>query len=66
MPQFTLCLDDSTQALVEQAAKAQGISQNRWVTDLIHQHTAHEWPQDCLMLAGQFADFPLREEEGDP
>ena len=21
--------------------------------------TAHQWPQDCLALAGRFADFPL-------
>ncbi len=22
----------------------------------------HEWPQDCLTLAGRFPDFPLRPE----
>lgn len=26
----------------------------------------HEWPQDCLELAGRFADFPLREDSAAP
>jgi hypothetical protein len=62
MPQITLYLDDATQALVEQAAKAHGVSKSRWVTDLIRTHAAHDWPQDCLALAGRFADFPLSDE----
>jgi uncharacterized protein (DUF1778 family) len=31
MPQITLYLDDATQALVERAAKANGLSKSRWV-----------------------------------
>jgi hypothetical protein len=62
MSQITLYLDDATQALVEQAALANGVSKSRWVADIIRKHAAHEWPQDCLRLAGQFADFPLRED----
>lgn len=53
MPRITIHLDDATQALVEQAAKAHGLSKS-----------PHEWPQDCLALAGRFADFPLRDAEG--
>ena len=59
MPQITLYLDDATQALVERAAKAHGVSKSRWVADIIRTHAAHDWPQDCLALAGRFADFPL-------
>lgn len=62
MSQITLYLDDATQALVEQAAQANGVSKSRWVADIIRKHAAHEWPQDCLGLAGCFADFPLRED----
>ena len=62
MSQITLYLDDSTQALVEQAAKAHGMSKSRWVAEIIRKYAAHEWPQDCLSLAGRFADFPLREQ----
>lgn len=63
MSQITLYLDDGIQALIEQAAQAQGVSKSRWVADLIRKHAAHEWPQDCLDLAGRFADFPLRDDE---
>ncbi len=61
MAQITLYLDDATQALVDQAAKAHGLSKSRWVADIIRKYAAHEWPQECLALAGRFADFPLRE-----
>ena len=61
MAQITLYLDDATQALVDQAAKAHGLSKSRWVADIIRKYAEHEWPQDCLALAGRFADFPLRE-----
>ena len=59
MAQITLYLDDATQALVDQAARAHGLSKSRWVTDIIRKYAAHEWPQNCLALAGQFPDFPL-------
>jgi predicted transcriptional regulator len=62
MSQITLYLDDATQALVEQAAHANGLSKSRWVAQMIQKYVAQEWPKDCLSLAGQFADFPLRED----
>ena len=62
MSQITLYLDDATQALVEQAAQANGMSKSRWVAELIRKYASHEWPSECLALAGQFADFPLRED----
>jgi hypothetical protein len=65
MSQITLYLDDATQALVEQAAKAHGVSKSRWVADLIRAHAAHDWPLECLALAGRFTDFPLREDSPD-
>lgn len=62
MSQITLYLDEATQALVDQAAQANGISKSRWVAEIIRKYAAHEWPQDCLALAGRFSDFPLHEE----
>lgn len=62
MSQITLYLDGPPQALVEQSAKANGVSKSRWVADIICTHAGHDWPQDCLALAGRFADFPLRDE----
>lgn len=61
MSQITLYLDDATQALVERAAQASGMSKSRWVAEIIRKYAAHEWPKDCLELAGRFPDFPLRE-----
>lgn len=66
MSQITLYLDDATQAMVEQAAAANGLSKSRWVAHIIRKHTAHEWPQEFLDLAGRFTDFPLREEGAIP
>ena len=60
MSQITLSLDDSTQALVDQAAAANGMSKSRWVAEIIRKYAAHEWSKECLDLAGRFADFPLQ------
>ncbi len=60
MSQITLYLDEATQELVEHAAQANGVSKSRWVAEIIRKYAAHEWPQDCLDLAGRFTDFPLR------
>lgn len=65
MSQVTLYLDDATQALVNKAAQASGQSKSRWVAEAIRQYAAREWPEDCLALAGSFADFPLRDDTPD-
>jgi hypothetical protein len=59
MSQITLYLDDATQAMVDEAAAANGMSKSRWVAEIIRKYAAHDWPKDCLELAGRFADFPL-------
>jgi len=64
MSKITIYLDNATQVLVDQAALASGMSKSRWVTEVIRKYAAHEWPRDCLGLAGRFADFPLREDNG--
>lgn len=64
MSKITIYLDNATQVLVDQAALANGMSKSRWVAEIIRKYAAHEWPRDCLELAGRFADFPLREVDG--
>jgi hypothetical protein len=44
------------------AAKAAGVSQSRWVSDLIRQKAATEWPESVVQLAGAWSDFPTAEE----
>ena len=62
MSQITLYLDDATQALVEQAAAASGMSKSRWVAEMVRKYAGHEWPKGFSELAGRFTDFPLRSE----
>ena len=33
---------------------------------IIRTYAAHNWPRDCLALAGRFPDFPLRDENTPP
>lgn len=62
MSQITLYLDDVSEALLQQAAQANGLSKSKWVSKLIRQHGSDEWPRECLEFAGRFADFPLIED----
>lgn len=62
MAQVTLYLDEATEALLNEAADANGVSKSRWVADLIRQYAHHTWPAECVALAGRFPDFPLRDD----
>jgi hypothetical protein len=56
MAQVTLYLDE------EAAAKASGLSQSEWVTKVIRQKIADEWPPQVAALAGAWLDLPEAEE----
>jgi hypothetical protein len=62
MVQVTLYLDTETEARMKAAAKTAGISQSRWVADLIRKRTATQWPESVARLAGAWADLPTAEE----
>jgi hypothetical protein len=62
MGQVTLYLDMDTEAKMKEAAKAAGVSQSRWIADLIREKTATEWPSSVAGLAGAWADFPELDE----
>jgi hypothetical protein len=62
MGRVTLYLDEQTEAKVRSAAKAAGVSQSRWVADLIREKTATRWPESITRLAGAWADVPTAEE----
>jgi hypothetical protein len=64
MGQVTLYIDNETEEKLKAAAKAAGVSQSRWVADLIRERTATEWPASVVQLAGAWAedDFPSLEE----
>lgn len=60
MGQVTLYLDGETEAKMKEAAQAAGVSQSRWVADLIREKTAAHWPDSVAKLAGAWSeeDFP--------
>ena len=64
MGQVTLYIDHETEEKLKAAAKAAGVSQSRWVAELIREKTATEWPASVVQLAGAWAgdDFPSLEE----
>ena len=62
MAQVTLYLDAEIEARMKDAAKAAGVSQSRWLVDLIRERTANEWPPSVAALAGAWSDMPTAEE----
>jgi hypothetical protein len=62
MGQVTLYLDTETETKMKTAAKAAGVSQSRWVAELIREKTVTEWPESVARLAGAWTDFPTAKE----
>lgn len=62
MGQVTLYLDTETETRVKAAAKAAGLSQSRWVAELIREKTRTEWPSWVVELVGSWPDLPSLEE----
>jgi hypothetical protein len=62
MAQVTLYLDDETRERMRKAAKAAGLSQSRWLAELVRQETASEWPAEVRELAGSWPAFPEAED----
>jgi hypothetical protein len=60
--QVTLYLDEATKDRVRKAAKAAGVSQSRWLAELVRRGAAEEWPAEVHELAGAWPDFPEADE----
>ncbi len=58
MAQVTLYLDEETARRARRAAKAAGVSQSRWLAQLVREKTAREWPAAVRELSGAWGDFP--------
>ena len=61
MAQVTLYLDENTAEQMRRAAKASGLSQSRWLAELVRQASARDWPMAVRELAGAWKDFPSAE-----
>jgi hypothetical protein len=68
MARLTLYLDAETKDRMRRAAKSAGLSQSRWLAELVRKGVAREWPAAVRELAGAWPDFPeaaeLRRESG--
>ena len=62
MGQVTIYIDDETEKKMIASAKASKVSKSRWITDLIREKVATEWPASVMELAGAWEDFPSAEE----
>lgn len=62
MGQVTIYIDDETEKKMIASVKASRVSKSRWITDLIREKVAAEWPATVRDLAGAWEDFPSAEE----
>jgi len=62
MGQVTIYIDKETEAKMILSAKAANVSKSKWISDLIRQKVATEWPSSVQDLAGAWEDFPSVEE----
>jgi hypothetical protein len=62
MGQVTLYLDAETENRMREAARVAGVSQSRWLAELIREKTSTEWPPSIVALAGAWIDMPTAEE----
>lgn len=58
MGQVTIYLGAKAEANAREAAKAANSSLSQWITDLIKEKTADEWPDSVKQLKGAWADLP--------
>ena len=58
MAQVTIYLDPDTAAKAKAAAKEAGLSQSRWIAELIRLHATIQWPRTVRRLAGSWPEFP--------
>ena len=61
MGQVTIYLDDETEEKARAAARAEGISLSKWVTERIERRARREWPAAVRALAGAWTDLPSAE-----
>lgn len=62
MGQVTIYIEDETEAKMRAAAKSQHLSQSKWISNLIKEKIANQWPQSVIDLAGAWKDLPTLEE----
>jgi hypothetical protein len=62
MGRITIHLDKETEEKMRAFIKSKGISQSKWIANLIREKLHNEWPDSVVALSGAWADFPSVEE----
>ena len=62
MSQVTIYLDEQTDQKLRQAVKQSGLSKSQWISRLIKEKTATEWPEAVREMVGEWKDV-LQEDE---
>ncbi len=62
MGQVTIYIDKETETKMISSAKAANVSKSKWVSDVIREKVASEWPASVTELAGAWEDFPSADE----
>jgi hypothetical protein len=62
MGQVTIYIDKETEDKMISSAKAANVSKSKWVSDVIREKVATEWPASIKELVGAWEDFPTVEE----
>ena len=62
MGQVTIYIDADTEKKMSASAKAGKVSKSKWITSVIKEKLATEWPASVSELAGAWVDFPSIEE----
>jgi hypothetical protein len=57
MAKVTIYLDQMTKEKACDAARSQGLSLSKWITERIRKSIAIDWPQSVRELAGAWSDF---------
>jgi hypothetical protein len=58
----TIYIDDETEKKMIASARDANVSKSKWITNVIREKVATEWPLPVRELAGAWDDFPCGEE----
>ena len=62
MGQVTIYLEKELETQMRRAAKSGNLSQSKWISNLIKERLADEWPDSVKKLAGAWQDFPTADD----
>jgi len=58
MGQVTIYLEEEVEQKMVAAAKSANLSKSKWISKVIRDKVADEWPQSIAEMAGAWEEFP--------